>query len=59
MIGGSVYCYFQTPSLRQYTYGPVILVGAGMSVMYVMALAFATELIGDDTVSFHLNDTTL
>ena len=54
VICGSVYCYFQTPSLRQSTYAPVILIGSGMSVMYVMALAFVTELIGEDTVSISL-----
>lgn len=51
VIGGSVYCYFQTPSLRHSTYMPVIMIGTGMSIMYVMSLAFATELIGQDKAS--------
>ena len=50
MIGGVVWNYFQTPSMRQATYAPVIITGFGMSVMYVMALAFITELIGEDKV---------
>ena len=54
VIGASVYCYFQTPSLKQSTYAPVILIGSGMSMMYVMALVFVTELIGDDKVRFVL-----
>ena len=52
VISSSVYCYFQTTSLKQSTYAPVILTGSGMSIMYVMALAFIAELIGDDKVRF-------
>ncbi|KAJ7383307.1 Major facilitator super domain-containing protein 12 [Desmophyllum pertusum] len=33
---------------RQMTYAPVIIIGSGMSIMYVMALAFITELIGEN-----------
>jgi len=51
VIGGAVWSYFQTPSTRQVTYAPVILIGFGMSVMYVMALAFITEIIGENKVS--------
>lgn len=51
MIGGAVWIYFQTPSTRQMTYAPVIIIGSGMSIMYVMALAFITELIGENKVS--------
>jgi len=51
VISGAVWSYFQTPSTRQATYAPVILIGFGMSVMYVMALAFITELIGENKVS--------
>ena len=50
VLGGAVWSYFQTPSIRQSTYAPVILIGFGMSVMYVMALAFITELIGENKV---------
>ena len=50
VIGGVVWSYFQTPSSRQATYAPVILIGFGMSIMYVMALAFITELIGENKV---------
>ena len=50
VIGGTLWSYFQTPSIRQATYAPVILIGFGMSVMYVMALAFITELIGENKV---------
>ncbi|XP_020601266.1 uncharacterized protein LOC110040380 [Orbicella faveolata] len=48
VIGGVVWSYFQTPSTRQATYAPVILIGFGMSVMFVMAMALITELIGDN-----------
>jgi len=51
VICGAVWSYFQTPSTRQVTYAPVILIGFGMSVMYVMALAFITDLIGENKVS--------
>ncbi|XP_073242429.1 uncharacterized protein [Porites lutea] len=48
VIGPSVYCYFQTPDLKEATYAPVILIGCGMSIMYVIALTLCTEVIGDD-----------
>ena len=50
MIGGVFWSYFQTPSTRQATYAPFIIIGFGMSVMYVMSMAFVTELIGDNKV---------
>lgn len=50
MIGGVVWNYFQTPSTKQVTYAPVIIMGFGISVMYVMALAFLTDLIGENKV---------
>ena len=50
MIGGVVWSYFQTPSVRQTTYAPVILIGCGMSVMSVMEPAFITQLIGENKV---------
>ena len=50
VIGGVVWSYFQTPSIKQATYAPIIIMGFGMSVMYVMALAFITELIGENKV---------
>ena len=51
MMGGAVWSYFQTPSTKQTTYVPVVIIGGGMSTMYVMALAFMTELIGENKVS--------
>ena len=50
MIGASVYYYFQTTDLKLFTYAPVILTGSGMSIMYVMALTFAAELVKADKV---------
>ena len=50
VIGGVVWNYFQTPSIRQVTYVPVITMGLGLSVMYVMALALITDLIGENKV---------
>ena len=51
VICGAVWSYFLNPSTRQVTYAPVILIGFGMSVMYVMALTFITDLIGENKVS--------
>ena len=51
MIGGAVWSYFQTISTRQLTYAPVVIIGSGLSIMYVMALIFITELIGENKVS--------
>ncbi|KAL9987823.1 hypothetical protein ACROYT_G002191 [Oculina patagonica] len=48
VMSGTVWSYFQTPSTRQTTYAPVVIIGSGMSIMYVMALAFITELIGEN-----------
>ena len=50
VIGASVYYYFQTTELKLSTYAPVILTGSGMSIMYVMALTFAAELVKADKV---------
>ena len=50
VIGASVYYYFQTTHLKLFTYAPVILTGSGMSIMYVMALTFAAELVKADKV---------
>ena len=50
VIGASVYYYFQTTDLKLSTYAPVILTGSGMSIMYVMALTFAAELVKADKV---------
>ncbi|KAM7434170.1 Major facilitator superfamily domain-containing protein 12 [Porites harrisoni] len=50
VISASVYYYFQTTELKLSTYAPVILTGSGMSIMYVMALAFAAELVKADKV---------
>ena len=50
VIGASVYYYFLTAELNKSAYAPVILTGSGMSIMYVMALTFATELVKEDKV---------
>ena len=50
-MGGTVWSYFQTFSTRQSTYAPVVMIGSGLSIMYVMALVFITELIGENKVS--------
>ena len=55
VMGGAVWSYFQSPSTKQTTYAPVIIIGGGMSIMYVMALAFITELIGENKVSVEGN----
>ena len=49
-MGGVVWSYFQTPSTKQATYAPIIIIAFGMSVMYVMSMVFVTELIGDNKV---------
>ena len=51
VMGGAVWSYFQTFSIRQSTYVPVVMIGSGLSIMYVMALVFITELIGENKVS--------
>ena len=51
MTGGAVWSYFQTFSTRQSTYAPVVMIGSGLSIMYVTALVFITELIGENKVS--------
>ncbi|PFX23447.1 Major facilitator superfamily domain-containing protein 12 [Stylophora pistillata] len=48
VMAGTVWIYFQTPPTRQLTYGPVAMIGSGLSVMYVMALAFIAKLLGED-----------
>ena len=52
VILGCVFSFFQTQTSlpKQSTYAPVIVMGSGMSIMYVMALTFATELTGKDKV---------
>ncbi|PFX17250.1 Major facilitator superfamily domain-containing protein 12 [Stylophora pistillata] len=51
VMAGAVWSYFQTPATRQLTYVPVAMIGSGLSVMYVMALAFIAELLGEDKES--------
>ena len=51
MIGGAVWSYFQTISIKQSTYAPVVIIGSGLSIMHVMAVVFIIELIGDSKVS--------
>ena len=52
VIFGCVFIFFQTQTSlpKQSTYAPVIVMGSGMSIMYVMALTLATELTGKDKV---------
>ena len=52
VIFGCVFIFFQTQrSLpKQSTLAPVIVMGSGMSIMYIMALTLATELTGKDEV---------
>ena len=52
VIFGCVFSVFQTQTSlpKQSTYAPVIVMGSGMSIMYLMALTFATELTGKDKV---------
>ena len=49
-MGGAVWSYFLTVSPNQSIYAPVVMIGSGLSVMYVMALVFITELIGENKV---------
>ena len=52
VIFGCVFIFFETQTSlpKQSTYAPVIVMGSGMSIMYVMALTLATELTGKDEV---------
>lgn len=50
VMGGAVWSYFLTVSPNQSIYAPVVMIGSGLSVMYVMALVFITELIGENKV---------
>ena len=52
VIFGCVFIFFETQTSlpKQSTYAPVIVMGSGMSIMYVMALTFAMELTGKDKV---------
>ncbi|CAH3154927.1 unnamed protein product, partial [Porites lobata] len=48
VIFGCLIIFFQTQTSlsKQSTYAPVIVMGSGVSIMYVMALTLATELTG-------------
>ncbi|KAL9983321.1 hypothetical protein ACROYT_G005470 [Oculina patagonica] len=48
VIGSCVWFYFITQSTRVLTYPAAALLGFGFSAMFVNALSFATELIGDN-----------
>ena len=50
VIGAAVWFYLLTPSSKAQAYAPTILSGIGMSAAFVMALAFLTDLIGDNKV---------
>ena len=52
VISGCVFIFFQTQTSlpKQSTYAPVLVMGSGMSIMYVMGLTLATELTGKDNV---------
>ncbi|XP_068692742.1 uncharacterized protein [Montipora foliosa] len=51
VMGGSVYCFFQSPSKRQFMYAPVTLIGIGMSITYVMTMAYTADLVKESTES--------
>ncbi|XP_068692743.1 uncharacterized protein [Montipora foliosa] len=51
VMGGSVYCFFQSPSKRQFMYAPVTLIGIGMSIMFVMSLAYTADLVKESKES--------
>ena len=51
MIGSAVWSFFQTISIKQSTYAPVVIIGSSLSIMHVMAVVFIIELIGDSKVS--------
>ena len=51
VIGAGVWFYFITQSNKVMTYPAVVLLGSGFSIMFVTALSFAAELIGDNKVS--------
>lgn len=51
VMGGSVYCFFQSPSKRQFMYAPVTLIGIGMSITYVMSMAYTADLVKESTES--------
>ena len=49
-IGSAVWFYFITQSTKQMVYAPIVLTGCSSSAMYVMTLAFITDVIGQDKV---------
>ena len=49
-IGSAVWFYFITQSTKQMVYAPIVLIGCSSSAMYVMTLAFITDVIGQDKV---------
>ena len=53
VIGAGVWFYFITQSNKVMTYPAVVLLGSGFSIMFVTALSFAAELIGDNKVSLY------
>ena len=57
VIFGCVFSVFQTQTSlpKQSTYASVIVMGSGISIMYLMALTFATELTGKDKVRCYYN----
>ena len=49
-IASSVWLYLATGATRQMVYAPIFLMGSSSSAMYVMTLAFITDIIGDNKV---------
>ncbi|XP_022807353.1 uncharacterized protein LOC111344393 [Stylophora pistillata] len=48
VTGGAIWSYFLAVPTKQSTYAPVVMIGSGLSIMYVMVLVFITELIGEN-----------
>lgn len=51
MIGSALWCYFITQLTRVLIYPAAVLLGFGLSAMFVTSLSFAAELVGDNKVS--------
>ena len=49
-IGAATGFYFVTPSARHVVYGPVVVIGCGVSGQFVMALSFVTDVMWHDKV---------
>ena len=50
VIGAALWCYFITQSTRVLIYPAAVFLGFGLSAMFVNALSFAAELVGENKV---------